>query len=115
MKGVVDKDFDLEVDELTDGKPVEMIPHHRSDMVELLLFKINLSAALRTDCSLLTTTISTDITLTFVDTVCESCMEVKRSREVKGFLDHNKGVLDMAVADGRYHARQSRAHGPQGL
>ena len=35
MKGVVNKDCDLEVDRLTDGKPVELIPQHRSDMVEL--------------------------------------------------------------------------------
>ena len=35
MKGVVDKDCDLEVDTLTDGKPVELIPQQRSDMVEL--------------------------------------------------------------------------------
>ena len=31
MKGVVDKNCDLEVDTLTDGKPVELIPQHRSD------------------------------------------------------------------------------------
>ena len=36
MKGVVNKDCDLEIDTLTDGKPVELIPQHRSDMVELL-------------------------------------------------------------------------------
>ena len=35
MKGVVNKDCDLEVDTLMDGKPVELIPQHRSDMVEL--------------------------------------------------------------------------------
>ena len=35
MKGVVDKDCDLEVDTLTDGKPVELIPQHRNDMVKL--------------------------------------------------------------------------------
>ena len=35
MEGVVDKDCDLEVDMLTDGKPVELIPQHRRDMVEL--------------------------------------------------------------------------------
>ena len=34
MKGVVNKNCDLEVDTLTDGKPVELIPQHRSDMVE---------------------------------------------------------------------------------
>ena len=56
MKGVVNKDCDLEIDTLADGKPVELIPQHRSDMVELPPFEINLAAALRTDCSLLTTT-----------------------------------------------------------
>ena len=35
MKGVVNKNCDLEVDTLMDGKPVELIPQHRSDMVEL--------------------------------------------------------------------------------
>ena len=35
MEGVVDKDRNLEVDTLTDGKPVELIPQHRSDVVEL--------------------------------------------------------------------------------
>ena len=35
MKGVVDKECDLEVNTLRDGKPVEPIPQHRSDMVEL--------------------------------------------------------------------------------
>ena len=38
MKGVVNKDCDLEIDTLVDGKPVELIPQqcqHRSDMVEL--------------------------------------------------------------------------------
>ena len=35
MKGVVNKDCDLEIDTLADGKPVELIPQHRSDMVEL--------------------------------------------------------------------------------
>ena len=35
VEGVVDKDRNLEVDTLTDGKPVELIPQHRSDMVEL--------------------------------------------------------------------------------
>ena len=33
MKGVVNKDCDLEIDTLADGKPVELIPQHRSDMV----------------------------------------------------------------------------------
>ena len=31
----MDKDCNLEVDTLTDGKPMELIPQHRSDMVEL--------------------------------------------------------------------------------
>ena len=35
MEGVVDKDCNLEVDPLTDGKPVELIPQNRSDMVKL--------------------------------------------------------------------------------
>ena len=35
MKGVVNKDCDLEVDTLTDEKPVELIPQHRSDMVRM--------------------------------------------------------------------------------
>ena len=35
MEGVVDKDRDLEVDTLMDGKPMKLIPQHRSDMVEL--------------------------------------------------------------------------------
>ena len=35
MKGVVNKNCDLVVDTLTNGKPVELIPQHRSDMVEL--------------------------------------------------------------------------------
>ena len=35
VESVVDKDRNLEVDTLTDGKPVELIPQHRSDMVEL--------------------------------------------------------------------------------
>ena len=34
-KGVVNKDCDLEVDLLTDEKPVELIPQHRSDMGKL--------------------------------------------------------------------------------
>ena len=53
MEGVVDKDRNLEVDTLTDGKPMELIPQHRN----FLLFEISLAAALRTDCSLLTTTL----------------------------------------------------------
>ena len=35
MEGVADKDRDLEIDTLTNGKPVKLIPHHRSDAVEL--------------------------------------------------------------------------------
>ena len=35
IKGVVNKDCDLEVDTLTDGTPVELIHQHRSDIVEL--------------------------------------------------------------------------------
>ena len=35
VEGVVDKDRNFEVDPLTDGKPVELIPQHRSNMVEL--------------------------------------------------------------------------------
>ena len=35
MEGIVDIDCDLEDDTLTDGKPVELISQHRSDMVEL--------------------------------------------------------------------------------
>ena len=36
MEGVLDEDRNLDVDTLTDGKPVELIPQHRSDMVKLL-------------------------------------------------------------------------------
>ena len=35
MKGVVNKDCDLEINSLTDGKPVELISQHRGNMVEL--------------------------------------------------------------------------------
>ena len=35
VEGVVDEDRNLEVDTLTDGKPMELIPQHRSDVVEL--------------------------------------------------------------------------------
>ena len=35
VEGVVDEDRDLEVDMLAYGKPVELIPQHRSDVVEL--------------------------------------------------------------------------------
>ena len=34
IEGVVDEDRDLEIDTLTSGKPVELIPQHRSDLVE---------------------------------------------------------------------------------
>ena len=33
MDGVADKDRDLEFDPLVNGKPVELVPQHRSDMV----------------------------------------------------------------------------------
>ena len=39
MKGVSNKDCDLEIDMLTDGKPVELIPQHRNNMVELPLVR----------------------------------------------------------------------------
>ena len=35
VEGVVDEDRNLEVDPLMDGKPVKLIPQHRSDVVEL--------------------------------------------------------------------------------
>ena len=35
MEGVADENRDLEIDTLTNGKPVELIPKHRSDVVEL--------------------------------------------------------------------------------
>ena len=35
MYGVANKDSDLEFDPLTNWKPVELVPQHRSDMVEL--------------------------------------------------------------------------------
>ena len=38
-KGAVNKDCNLEVDTLTDGKPVELIPQQGSDMVELPLVR----------------------------------------------------------------------------
>jgi len=37
MEGIVDEDRDLEVDSLTDGKPMELIPQHRSDVIKLPL------------------------------------------------------------------------------
>ena len=37
--GVANKDRDLEFDPLTNGKPVELVPQHRSDMVELPLVR----------------------------------------------------------------------------
>ena len=39
MDGVADEDRDLEFDPLTNGKPVELVPQHRSDMVELPLVR----------------------------------------------------------------------------
>ena len=39
MDGVADKDRDLEFHSLTNGKPVELVPQHRCDMVELLLVR----------------------------------------------------------------------------
>ena len=39
MEGIVDEDRNLEVDTLTDGKPMELIPQHRSDVVELPLVR----------------------------------------------------------------------------
>jgi hypothetical protein len=39
MYGVANKDSDLEFDPLTNGKPVELVPQHRSDMVELPLVR----------------------------------------------------------------------------
>ena len=45
MKGFLDDDRDLEVDPLTDGKPVEFVPQHRSDMVELPLVEDRLQSS----------------------------------------------------------------------
>ena len=39
MDGVADEDRDLEFDPLANGKPVELVPQHRSDMVELPLVR----------------------------------------------------------------------------
>ena len=39
VDGVVDEDCDLELDPLANGKPVEFVPQHRSDMVELPLVR----------------------------------------------------------------------------
>ena len=39
MDGVADEDRDLEFDSLANGKPVELVPQHRSDMVELPLVR----------------------------------------------------------------------------
>ena len=39
MDGVADEDRDLEFDLLANGKPVELVPQHRSDMVELPLVR----------------------------------------------------------------------------
>ena len=35
MEGAVDEDRDLEVDTLTNGQPVELIPRHSSNVVHL--------------------------------------------------------------------------------
>ena len=39
VDGVADEDRDLELDPLANGKPVELVPQHRSDMVELPLVR----------------------------------------------------------------------------
>ena len=39
MKGVVDKDCDLEINTLANGKPVELIPQHKSDVIELFFVR----------------------------------------------------------------------------
>ena len=39
VDGVADEDGDLEFDPLANGKPVELVPQHRSDMVELPLVR----------------------------------------------------------------------------
>ena len=39
MDGVADEDRDLEIDPLANGKPVGLVPQHRSDMVELPLVR----------------------------------------------------------------------------
>ena len=39
MDGIADEDRDLEFDPLANGKPVELVPQHRSDMVELPLVR----------------------------------------------------------------------------
>ena len=50
MDGVADEDRDLEFDPLANGKPMELIPQHRSVIwSNFLLFEISLAAALRTD------------------------------------------------------------------
>ena len=46
MEGIVDEDRNLEIDMLTNGKPVELIPQHRSVWSNFLLFEISLAAAL---------------------------------------------------------------------
>ena len=39
MDGVADEDRDLEFDPLANGKPVELVPQYRSDMIELPLVR----------------------------------------------------------------------------
>ena len=39
IDGVADEDRDLEFDQLANGKPVDLVPQHRSDMVELPLVR----------------------------------------------------------------------------
>ena len=39
MDGVANEDRDLEFDLLANGKPVELVPQHRSDMIKLLLVR----------------------------------------------------------------------------
>ena len=39
MDGVADEDRDLEFNPLANGKPVELVPQHRSDMVKLPLVR----------------------------------------------------------------------------
>ena len=73
MEGVVGEDHNLEVDTLTDGKPMELIHQHRSDMVKTsLLFQISLPTAFRTDRSLRTTTFFRTVTIAvaIIDTTC---------------------------------------------
>ena len=41
VDGVADEDCDLEFDPLANGKPVELVPQHRSDVVKLHLVHVN--------------------------------------------------------------------------